>query len=284
MKKRRGIVSALLCILLAVFVLSGCEKTSSQIENENQEQIKAENIEDVGVYTQTYFSGTMKEHTYEEFQNVIDSGNVVVSETFDNDWANRWKQFTETHGAVKDAQVDLTQRTEDGGYTSRIILTGEDGELMAFTVTYDRTMIPYATAIAAYSDDSKETLGSKMATAGGNTLTGLIVVFAILVGLSLIIACFKFINKIGGEVGPENKDKKKAAPAPAPDKAAEAAPAKAEEEIDLYKEQELVAVITAAIAAFEDKPVSLYAPGDPNQQSEGYVVRSIRRLHNNKWH
>ena len=39
----------------------------------------------------------------------------------------------------------------------------------------------------------------------------------------------------------------------------------------LAKNQELVAVIAAAIAAAEDKP------------PEGYVVRSIRRLQNNKW-
>ena len=83
---------------------------------------------------------------------------------------------------------------------------------------------------------------------------------------------------------PQNKDKKKA-PAPAAAAAESAAPAgPSAEEIDLAKNQELIAVIAAAIAAYEDKPVSLFMPGDPNAQSEGYVVRSIRRLHNNKWH
>jgi Na+-transporting methylmalonyl-CoA/oxaloacetate decarboxylase gamma subunit len=172
--------------------------------------------------------------------------------------------------------VDLTQRTAEGGYTSRVILTGEDGQLMAFTVSYDERMIPVSTAIAAYPNDNEETLGSKMATAAGNTVTGLLVVFFILVGLSLIISCFKFVNKLGGEVKPEKKDSKKSAAAAKP--AGKAAPAPAARaaapsvELDLEKNKELAAVIAAAIAAYEEKPV------------EGYVVRSIRRLGNNKWH
>ena len=114
-----------------------------------------------------------------------------------------------------------------------------------------------------------------MATAAGNTVTGLIVVFFILVGLSLIISCFKFVNKLGGEVKPEKKDSKKSAAAKPAGKAAPAPAASAAApsvELDLEKNKELAAVIAAAIAAYEEKPV------------EGYVVRSIRRLGNNKWH
>ena len=293
MKKLRGIVTALLCIVLAAFVLSGCEKTSSQIETEHIEEIRAENVADVADYTQTYFAGTMTSATYEEFANYLAEGHTVVSRTFDNSWANRWKQFTDSHGAVTAAAVDLTQRTHKGGYTSRILLTGEDGKQMALTISYDEGMIPYATAIGEYSDDSSSTLGAKMGVAAGNTVTGLLVVFAILVGLSLIISCFKFVNKVGGEVKPENKDAKKAAAkvspkaAPAPKAAAapQAASAPKAEEDNLAKDMELIAVIAAAISAYEGKPVRLFAAGDPNaEDSKGYVVRSIRRLHNNKWH
>ena len=275
MKKLRYL-TALLCIVLAAMMLSGCGKTSSQVEAEKQAEIKAANIEDVAEYTQKYFAETMKNSTYETFIQFTDADNTVVSKVFDNDWASRWKQFTDAHGKVTDAVVDLTQRTAEGGYTSRVILTGEDGQLMAFTVSYDERMIPVSTAIAAYSNDNEETLGSKMATAAGNTVTGLLVVFFILVGLSLIISCFKFVNKLGGEVKPEKKDSKKSAAAAKP--AGKAAPAPAARaaapsvELDLEKNKELAAVIAAAIAAYEEKPV------------EGYVVRSIRRLGNNKWH
>jgi Na+-transporting methylmalonyl-CoA/oxaloacetate decarboxylase gamma subunit len=278
MKKLRYL-TALLCIALAALMLSGCEKTSSQIEAEKQAEIKAENVADVQAYTQKNFADNMKNETFETFQKYLEEGNIAVSPVFDNDWANRWNQFTEAHGAVKDAVVDLTQRTAEGGYTSRIILTGEDDAMMAMTIAFTDTMAPVSTSISDYSNDADETLGSKMSTAAGNTITGLLVVFCILIGLSLIISCFKFVNKIGGEVKPENKDKKKAAPAAAP-AARAAAPAPTSAELDLARNQELVAVIAAAIAAATDSPVAL--SGDA--PVDGYVVRSIRRLHNNKWH
>ena len=72
-----------------------------------------------------------------------------------------------------------------------------------------------------------------------------------------------------------------AAPAPAfiPSSAAdgEAVPAVSAPEDDLMKNQELVAVISAAVAAYAAEEAG-------NVPVDGYVVRSIRRLHNNKWH
>ena len=269
MKKKNFKFLLLFSVLICALMLAGCEKTSSQIEAENQKVIQDKNIEDIAEYTQNYFAVTMKSATYEQFEQFLESGQHLISIPFDNDWAVRWKLFTDTHGAVKEANVDLTERTHEGNYTSRIILTGEDDQMMALTIEYDKSLTPIATSISDYADDSKETLGSKMATAGSNTLTGLIVVFAILIGLSLIISCFKFVAKIG-ESKPQNKDdsagteKEIAKPAP---KERAAAPV----EIPVDQNEELCAVIAAAIAAYEDKP------------AEGYVVRSIRRLKSNKW-
>ena len=271
MKKLKRFVIVFLCVAFASLLLGGCEKTSSQIEAELQEEIKAENLEDVRQYTENYFAATMKAVTYDQFKDYADAGQVIVSYPFDNDWGSRWKYFTDKHGAVKEAVVDQVDKTEHG-FTGRVILTGEDDGQMAFVVTYDSGLRPISTQIGEYADDSQESLASKMATAGGNTVTGLLVVFVILVGLSLIISCFKFIGR-AGEVKPENKDAaKKAAPAEVP-AAAPAAPAAsaASGEVDPAKDQELVAVIAAAIAAAENKPV------------EGYQVRSIKRLRSNKW-
>ncbi len=105
------------------------------------------------------------------------------------------------------------------------------------------------------------TTGEKMTKAAMNTLMGMGTVFVVLVFISLIIACFKFINIF------ENKAKTKAqeeAPAAAP------APAAAVEE-NLADDLELVAVITAAIAA------------STNSSADGLVVRSIRRAPGAKW-
>ncbi len=106
------------------------------------------------------------------------------------------------------------------------------------------------------------TMGEKLEQAALNTLMGMGTVFVILILISLIISCFKFINKW------EESRKKAAQPAPAP--APEAVPV-VEEEEDLSDDMELVAVITAAIAASE------------NTSTDGLVVRSIRRAKTSKW-
>lgn len=111
-------------------------------------------------------------------------------------------------------------------------------------------------------------LGENMTKAALNTLMGMGTVFVVLIFISLLISCFKYINVF------EKKMKEKSAPAPAaaPAPAPVPAPAAAAEE-DVTDDLELVAVITAAIAAASENAV----PAD------GLVVRSIRRVPNGKW-
>jgi Na+-transporting methylmalonyl-CoA/oxaloacetate decarboxylase gamma subunit len=107
--------------------------------------------------------------------------------------------------------------------------------------------------------------------AGANTIIGIATVFAVLILLSLIIYCFKFVNM--AVAPPSKKDTAPAAPktqAPAKTPAAKSAPVKAPAQ-DPMSDPALIAVIAAAIAAAEDKPV------------EGFVVRSIKRVKTNKW-
>ena len=97
-------------------------------------------------------------------------------------------------------------------------------------------------------------MAGKLADAGINTLLGMGTAFAVLILISLIISLFPMIGKIG-----------KKQPAPAPAKTA--APEVVEEE-DLSDDEELVAVIAAAIAAYE---------GSTSASGDGFVVRSIRK-------
>ena len=135
-------------------------------------------------------------------------GAMIIGVTFDNDLASRWKAFTDAHGAVTSAVVDEVAR-HHYEYTGRIILTGEDNAQMALTVTYDKTGTPYKTTIQDYSDDSKLSFGERMAVAGGNTIIGLLTVFAVLVLLSLIIYCFKFVNRAVTPPAPKNRLQRK---------------------------------------------------------------------------
>ena len=96
-----------------------------------------------------------------------------------------------------------------------------------------------------------------MGAAVSNTIMGVSIVFFVLVSLSFLIYLFRFISVI------EDKLTKK--------KIQESETLPAEEETNLVDDLELIAVITAAIAASEG--------GDPGQ----YIVRSIKKAHRNQW-
>ena len=107
-----------------------------------------------------------------------------------------------------------------------------------------------------------ESLGDVMARAGLNTAMGISIVFCALAFISIVIA---LEGKIFTSLTKKKEEPKKAAETPAP------APAAPAEEEDLSNDEELVAVITAAIYAFEAEAGEAYAPAD------GLIVRSIRR-------
>ena len=105
--------------------------------------------------------------------------------------------------------------------------------------------------------------GEILKKAGLNTVLGMGTVFVVLIFISFIISLFKFIpaiqNKFSKKPQAETK-KETSAAAPAP---VEVVPA--------TDDSELIAVISAAIAASE------------GTSTDGFVVRSIKRRKSNKW-
>ena len=97
-----------------------------------------------------------------------------------------------------------------------------------------------------------------------NTILGMGTVFAVLIFLAFVISLLKYIpmlqerfaKKTGKEEAPAKETPKMEAPVT---------------EEELTDDEELVAVITAAIAAADESV------------SDGFVVRSIRRRKSNKW-
>ncbi len=148
----------------------------------------------------------------------------------------------------------------------------------------------------AMSFTPEYTLGEKIQKAFLNMLLGMGLVFVILIFLSLLISCFRFISVIQNRFKKESRipegtgaslahadtavgrrNTRKEAPA-APDVRPAAAPAEAvtaqsteEPAAEGMDDLELVAVIAAAIAASENIP------------ADGLRVRSIRRVSGSKW-
>ena len=104
--------------------------------------------------------------------------------------------------------------------------------------------------------------------AGINTVICLAVVFTVLIFISFLISLFKYIPKL--EAALSKKDKKTELAENAVVNTVSQIEVKEEEE-ELSDDLELVAVITAAIAA------------SAGTSTDGFVVRSIRRSNNSKW-
>ncbi|MCI1721307.1 MAG: hypothetical protein LKM41_00400 [Lachnospiraceae bacterium] len=186
MKHFKKILLIPLFLITACLIMTGCAKTAVQEETENKAAIEAADVASIQDFTDQQFAQQLVKANYEDFQSRVDSGEVVISRIFDNDLAQRWKTFTEKHGAIQKAEVAETNKTDDG-YNCKLILTGEDGKMMALTITYDKGGYPLSTIIEDYTDDATKTVGSKMGEAGINIVVGLGVVFLILTFLTFFI-------------------------------------------------------------------------------------------------
>ena len=119
--------------------------------------------------------------------------------------------------------------------------------ILTYVYTY------YSMEVEDVTIDKVYSLGEKMSKAGMNTLMGMGTVFCVLILISLIIYCFKFISKVGAPK--KETAKTEATKAPAVETVNE----------NLTDDLELVAVISAAIAASE------------GTSTDSFVVRSIHR-------
>ncbi len=172
-----------------------------------------------------------------------------------------WKGAMHDTGALVDIISSKALENEDGTYEG-IVVASFDNRKAEFKVFFEQT--DQGITITSYSFSPEYTTGEKLSKAAMNTLMGMGTVFLVLIFISVLIGCFKYINAF------ENKARAKAAvPAPAASTPAPV-PAAAEEE-DLTDDLELVAVITAAIAAYD------------NTSADGLVVRSIKRANGAKW-
>lgn len=118
--------------------------------------------------------------------------------------------------------------------------------------------------LTSMSTNVSYSFGESMQRAGLNTLLGMGTVFVVLILISLLISCFRFISVFEKKNEAPKTEESKPAPV-----MTETAPAVEE---DLTDDLELVAVIAAAIAASEGAATT-----------DGFVVRSIRKANKSKW-
>lgn len=237
---------AVLCLTMAMLSLTACANSTAAEETmDEQEKTYVAQMADSTLRT---FDMMSQEELQATLKAAEKSKDTVLSAAITS-----WLGVKEDLGALVSVDAVEVELVEDG-YGADIDATFEKRKLSAhIAIDEDKT---HYTAI---SFNPAYTTGERLSKAGLNTLMGMGTVFLVLIFISFLISLFKYIHEW------EEKSKKNNAPAPAAP-----APVAAEEE-ELVDDLELVAVITAAIAASE------------NTSADGLVVRSIKRAPASKW-
>ena len=168
-----------------------------------------------------------------------------------------WESSRDELGEFKALGKSVAEETADGySVTISVEFSNYNAEMVYL---YDETGVP-----TSFSINTQYPMSVLMKRAGMNTLMGLGIVFAMLLFLTAVISLFRFLGRI------EEKSQPEAEVIPEPPVPVQMQPQPAVEETD---NKELIAVIAAAIAAYE------------GTSADRFVVRSIKKANRrrNRW-
>ena len=247
----------LICALTLCFAFVGCG-SSNQASNDELKKNKKDMMLE-------YYQSTL-ESWAESLINQLDTsdaatlvsdvemGNISGANSTLVEFCNSWINTANEVGALVSINKIETKVSDETGTLCVINVdaTYENFDSVAFEfVISDELEVTGAAINPSYS------VGQKFYKAIMNTLIGMGTVFLVLIFISFIISLFKYINKF------TNKEKKSDVAKEGVDNAI--AQIVSNEE-DLSDDCELVAVIAAAIAAYE------------GTSTDGFKVRSIRKV------
>lgn len=261
MKKIRKVL-LFACVLTCIFSLTACgdkKKESEPLLYNESELVTAliQNTETVAEWNDVYIDSVMDSYDDEdELQAALKTGLSQFK-------AAR-ADAGEYVGFYLDEQENAKYTISEKGRTI-VVKAKAKFEKRDVNITYEFGVVENQLSITSITYEAYYSLGEKMKNAALNTVTGMGVVVLVLAFLSIIISLFKYVNK-----AQKSFENKKAGKEKTPiDSAVELIERKEEQtEVDDF---EVIAAITAAIAAMEQT------------STDGFVVRSIRRVPNRKW-
>lgn len=230
-------ILAILGMLTCMIALSACgtNEETQQISDAEKQQLITAGESNVNALYQVISSGTVDQY----------KNNTVIY-----DGLNSFQSALEDMGNYIGASGGTVK--VDGEETIiSVNMSGTDHNAIAEMVINSET-----TDFISIAVNVTYTLGEQMEKAALNTVLGMGTVFIILILISLIISAFGLISKVS------SSDKKAGEPEKKEDKVV----AQIIEKEELSDDLELVAVISAAIAAYEG-----------SGSTDGFVVRSIRK-------
>lgn len=241
MKKK---ISLMLCLVVMLLTMTACgtDPTSVDYYGMTYDQIKSSMEEEVSYLV----SNTDNIKSYIETNGTENMDNLFVT----------WADIVTDVGAYQGLGDFKLTKTQETITAEQYVEFQEREVIVTYVLEYN-----YETKQVELIDantDMVYSIGEKMEKAALNTLLGMGTVFVVLILISLIIYCFRYISVVQDKLANRGKTEEKK-------EADVAAPAMQPQEQPLTDDLELVAVISAAIAA------------STGASADSFVVRSIHR-------
>ena len=246
MNRKLKSLLAMICVLALTLTMSVCAFAADEVTDDEVANYKSA--------AETLIS-QIAGFSDEEIENYLAQDDAFTTATMES-----WKSVKDELGAYSSIVSQDVEKDGDVVTISTVAQFEKAKADVVLMLDLGQQMYTSMTYSVEYS------LAANMQRAGMNTLMGIGIVFLMLVFLSFVIGLFKYIEKfqnVGKKKAAEEAPKAEEAPAPA------IARSEAADE-DFADDLELVAVISAAIAAYE------------NTSGDSFVVRSIKK--SNKWH
>ena len=245
MNRKLKSLLAMVCVLALTLAMSVCAFAADTVTED-----EAANYKSAAETLISQIAG----FSDEEIENYLAQDDAFTTATMES-----WKSVKDELGAYSSIVSQDVEKDGDVVTISTVAQFEKAKADVVLMLDLGQQMYTSMTYSVQYS------LAANMQRAGMNTLMGIGIVFLLLF-LSFVIGLFKYIEKfqnVGKKKAAEEAPKAEEAPAPA------IAQSEAADE-DFADDLELVAVISAAIAAYE------------NTSGDSFVVRSIKK--SNKWH
>lgn len=246
---KRKLKSLLLAVsmLVAMVAMTACGSSDGQ-----KDAAAADEQSSYYVQMAEQLATQIASFTDDQIETIVSQGNEFEVSTLES-----WKSAKDELGAFESVTSSDTEADGD----NMIVTLDVKYEKATATVELIVDTADQTNPFSSMSFNVNYSLAVLMQRAAMNTVMGIGIVFLMLLFLSVVIGLFKYMSAI------EKRAEKKPEPAAADDDVPTVVLAEKDEE--LADDTELVAVIAAAIAAYEDAP------------ADGFVVRSIKK--SNKW-
>lgn len=283
----KKIITLICCVLFSMLLLTGCASQEVNLDEAQIQQVE-DNVKSlislVVVELPTDASAQDNWTTNAAYSEADREVQLNLSKDIWEELQTKWNKENnlklEAQSTYEGAISSYLKAEEENGTPTGLVdgyvyAPAEDGFTVTATlvtdvrnvemvVLYDADM--YITNVAF---NPVYTVGENMERAALNTLLGMGTVFAVLILIMFIISSFSLISKFE-KASANRKEKKAAKKADAVDNTI--AQIIEKEETELADDLELVAVISAAIAAYEG-----------SASTDGFVVRSIKKSNKRSW-